>query len=255
MSRIITVWNKKGGEGKSTTRQALATISAQKGNRVLVLDLDSQRSTTEQLIDTAELEGKNTIHNVLMEGLDINEAIYTYHSKEVSMDFIPSSLLLEDSSAQMLLEGGRKPLHTRLGNSLSKLEEQYTHIFIDTPPAADSLVVNALACSTDLIIPLTASKYSITGISQALEIVSNIKTNFNDDLEILGIFINMERNSNTDEDFFDFCKSLPSFMTSTIPLAVDVRTKTFKDELLMEGKSPPKKIQQSFTDLYNELGL
>ncbi|MBB6208557.1 ParA family protein [Borreliella lanei] len=156
--KIITIASIKGGVGKSTSAIIFATLLAQK-YRVLLIDIDTQASTTSYYYDDIQKSSidlrKNNIYEVLIEKLDINRSIVNVAN---NLDLIPSYLTLHSINAF-----GYK--HTfdefRLKKELKHIDVGYNFIIIDTPPSLDFTLTNALVCCNNVIVPLTAEKWTI----------------------------------------------------------------------------------------------
>ncbi|WP_210378553.1 ParA family protein, partial [Borreliella garinii] len=156
--KIITIASIKGGVGKSTSSIIYATLLAQK-YKVLLIDIDTQASTTSYYYDNIQKSSvdlrKNNIYEILIEKLDINQSIVNVAN---NLDLIPSYLTLHSINAF-----GYK--HTfdefRLKNELKHLYVEYDFIIIDTPPSLDFTLTNALVCCNYVIVPLTAEKWTV----------------------------------------------------------------------------------------------
>ncbi|RYY05882.1 MAG: ParA family protein, partial [Sphingobacteriaceae bacterium] len=72
---------------------------------------------------------------------------------------------------------------------LKKAKEQYDYIIIDCPPALGMLTINALVPADTVLIPLEAEFYSYRGIDRMVNIISEVRTHYNENLTIGGVFI------------------------------------------------------------------
>lgn len=180
MAKIISLTNQKGGVGKTTTTSALASGLAEKGNKVLIIDLDPQGNLGFSY--GVNIEDSLTIYEVLKGSIEIEEAIHT--TKD--FDVIPSNILLSTAEIEFN-QVGREFL---LQNALSKVAHKYDYIVIDTPPALNTITVNAYVVSDYLIIPMIPDILSLVGVSQIKETFETVKQFYNPKLEILGILLN-----------------------------------------------------------------
>ena len=180
-ARIISIANQKGGVGKSTTAMALAYGLANKGNRILLVDMDSQANTT---MTVCELDDNAiTMMDILTDPATAVSAVISINQQ---MDILPGGPSL--ASADRSLTGMDMAYH--LKEALKPLTASYDYIVIDCPPAMGTLLSNALTASTDVIIPAQADMFAIDAIDNlynAMIIAAQKYTNPN--LHIAGILI------------------------------------------------------------------
>ncbi len=194
-TKIISIANQKGGVGKTTTALNLAAALKQKGKNVLLVDLDPQSNLSEYLGYQHNLT-KATI-SILMSnmvnGCHMNAAHSIYHNSE-GLDYIASDIQL--SSAEIFLINAMSR-ETVLKRILEQKElNEYDYIIIDCLPSLGILMVNALATSDYVIVPVQAQKFALDGISLFLNAFSMIKNNLNPQLELMGVLITMYDNTN-----------------------------------------------------------
>ena len=176
MRDIIAVINQKGGVGKSTTAFTLGIAFADKGFKVLFVDLDSQGN----LSYTVKIQNPSLTSLELLLGKS-KAADAVHHTKQVDIIASSPSLSLADS---ILIETGRE---YRLKKALTEIHSNYDYIIIDTPPALGILTVNALTACTGAIIPAQADIYSLQGISQLYNTISAVQEYSNANLKVMGI--------------------------------------------------------------------
>ena len=185
MTKVISVFNQKGGVGKTTTNVNLCAALALKGKRVLSVDIDPQGNSTSGFgFDKNNLE--NTIYDILIEEFDINKVI---HSTEIKgLDLIPSNIQL--AGAEIELTNTRYREKT-LKEKLNLIDENYDFIIIDCPPSLGLLSLNALTASHSVLIPIQCEYYSLEGVGQLIDTVKLVKKNLNPKLDIEGVLLNM----------------------------------------------------------------
>ena len=88
------------------------------------------------------------------------------------------------------LEFNRPGREFLLKTALSKVEDQYDYIIIDTPPALSLLTVNAYVATDSLIIPMSPEILSLLGVSQIKETIESVRSYYNSRLRVLGILLN-----------------------------------------------------------------
>lgn len=180
MAEIIAITNQKGGVGKTTTAAALICGLTQRGARVLGVDLDPQGN----LGFTMGLDIGNcvTVYEVLKGTTPISRAI----ARTEFGDILPSDIMLSTAELEFISDE-RKYI---LRNQLSRIENLYDFIVIDTPPALNILTENAYVAARSLIIPMEAEVLSLVGITQLQETIDAVRESFNPNLKIMGILLN-----------------------------------------------------------------
>lgn len=185
MGKSIAVFNQKGGVGKTTTNVNLSASIGKLGKKVLVLDMDPQGNTTSGYgIDKDNIE--NTIYEVIIENLDIRDAIIKTEFENI--DIIPSASELSGAEIELANEKDRE---FKLRNSLYKIKDQYDYIFIDCPPSLGMLTINYLTAVNSVLIPIQCEYYALEGVSQLMSTYQLVKKRLNPDIEIQGVVLSM----------------------------------------------------------------
>lgn len=188
MSKIIAIANQKGGVGKTTTAINLGIGLVNKGNRVLLVDLDPQGNATQGLgFDADALE--ITISTILRKMISKDYAImkgYGILSHEEGIDLMPANIELSVIETELISTffGREKMLKTYL----DMIREEYDYIIIDCMPSLNLIAINALVAADEVVIPLHAQYYSIKGLEQLLQTIGSVRSNgLNESLKISGI--------------------------------------------------------------------
>jgi len=189
VKNIIAVINQKGGVGKTTTVINLATALAQKGKRILVIDLDPQGNATTGLGKSNNEEDKN-IYNLLIGKIKMEESIQK--SSIGLLDLISSNINLSGLEVETANESNRAFLLKEiLKEKNEKNLSKYETIFIDCPPSLSLLTIMSLVAADELLVPLQAEFFALEGITQLMKTIERIKVSLNQSLNIRGILLTM----------------------------------------------------------------
>ena len=185
MGKIIALANQKGGVGKTTTSMNLAASLATLEKKVLLIDADPQANSSSGLgIDPKEIDC--SIYDVLMNGKDVREAIYTCDIE--GLDIIPAHIDLVGAEIEMLNLKNREKV---LRNLLEPVVQDYDFILIDCSPSLALITVNALTAANSVIIPVQCEYFALEGISKLLNTIKIVKAKLNPALEIEGFLLTM----------------------------------------------------------------
>ena len=182
MAKTIAIFNQKGGVGKTTTNINLSACLAQKGKKILVLDIDPQGNTTSGLgISKKDLD--YTVYDLLVED-DIDPRDVIIGTGVKNLDIIPANVDLAGAEIELVQIGGREK---RLKQAMDQIREDYDYIFVDCPPSLSSVVINVLSGVDRVLIPIEAADSSVEGLRDVLSVIRTTKRNQNSNLQIDGI--------------------------------------------------------------------
>ena len=185
MGRIIAVANQKGGVGKTTTSINLAACLAEKGKKVLAVDMDPQGNLTSGLgVDKDSVE--KSIYELIIGEVDIKEVI----NQEVleNLDIIPTSIDLSAAEIELIGVDDKEYI---LRNAIDQVKDQYDFVIIDCPPSLSMLTINAMTTADSVIVPIQCEYYALEGLSQLIHTVELVKDRLNSKLEIEGVVFNL----------------------------------------------------------------
>ena len=185
MGRIIAVANQKGGVGKTTTSINLAACLAEKGKKVLAVDMDPQGNLTSGLGGDKDSVEKS-IYELIIGEVDIKEVI----NKEVleNLDIIPTSIDLSAAEIELIGVDDKEYI---LRNAIDQVKDQYDFVIIDCPPSLSMLTINAMTTADSVIVPIQCEYYALEGLSQLIHTVELVKDRLNSKLEIEGVVFTM----------------------------------------------------------------
>ena len=177
--KTVAVAMQKGGSGKTTTTVNLAATLAEKGLRVLVVDVDPQSNATSWL---GVRDAGKGIFACLCENGSVKDALRKTGTEGV--DLIPSSPWLVGAERSLAGEVGAETL---LRRKLKTVASHYDVCLVDTPPTLGVLTIGALVAADQIIVPVEAHVMALNGLAQLLETVETVQDRLNDALTLLGI--------------------------------------------------------------------
>ena len=208
---VITIGQRKGGNGKSTSALNLAHAFALGGKRVLLVDMDDQKNST-SAIEVAQPPVK-TIEDLLL------DPAVTVSAVAVATTW-PGVWLV---AASANLSGTIRELDGEVGSHLVLKEKlaaatDFDLVLIDTSPSLNILVVNALCASRWLFVPLSSKYFSLQGLGQTLEAFKKVQGRLNPELEILALaFVIHDRRSGLARDVVAKAKTeYPALVCDTL---------------------------------------
>ena len=185
MGRVIAVANQKGGVGKTTTAINLSACLAEKGQKVLAIDMDPQGNMTSGLgIDKDEVE-KN-IYDLMIGQVGVEEVL----QKEAieNLDIISTSIDLSAAEIELI---GVDDKEFIIRNAIAPIKDNYEYIIIDCPPSLSMLTINAMTTADSVLVPIQCEYYALEGLSQLIHTVELVKERLNPILKIEGVVFTM----------------------------------------------------------------
>lgn len=185
--KTISIFNQKGGVGKTTSVVNLAVALSKLNKKVLVIDFDPQANTTTGLgFDKNELE-KSIYKMFYDEGNNYKDYIL---KSEEGPYLIASENSLSGLEVELVSLDEEERLKM-LSQIIEELEKDFDIILIDCPPSLGLLSLNALVASDSIIIPIQTEYYALEGVSELLKTYQTIKESIKEDLEIEGVLLCM----------------------------------------------------------------
>jgi chromosome partitioning protein len=206
-AKVVAVINQKGGVGKTTIAHNLSAAFVARGQRVLVIDLDSQGHLTRGLglWHLFEREGAPSLYHSLADRkkqFPLKDVVQEHPIEKFSV--IPSNF--EMALADRDLNQQRDREH-KLRHIMEPLLSAYDWIILDTPPYLTPTSDNAINASRRLLIPVEADGKSLGGLELQLNQIEGIEIELNIYIGILAIVPNRVEDNRESADMLTLLRS------------------------------------------------
>ena len=172
MGRIIAIAN-------------LAAALADKGKKVLTIDMDPQGNMTSGLgVDKNNLE--YSIYNVLIGECNIGQAEILNVFSNLSL--VPASMNLAGIEVELMEQEDKQYILKKI---IKNIKKKFDFIIIDCPPALGMLTINSMTAADTVIVPIQCEFYALDGLTQLIYTINLIKKSLNKHLDIEGVVFTM----------------------------------------------------------------
>jgi len=199
-TRCIAFMNQKGGVGKTTTTVNVAAALADRGDRVLLVDLDPQAHLTLHLGAAKDTPQPSVYHLLTDDSTTFDQVVQPCGDR---MGLLPAEVNLAGVEAElapkMITGNAQRVLRDKCAAWIDGITDTqggakagagdargYRYVLIDCPPSLGLLTVNALTLAREVIVPMQAQFLALQGLSKLLETVGMIRQSFNPDLVVSG---------------------------------------------------------------------
>ncbi len=187
-SRIIAVANQKGGVGKTTTSVNLAAAFAEKGLRVLLIDLDPQGNASTGLgVEAADRE--MTTYDLLLEEAPLSDVIQMTDTPNIWI--CPATTDLSSADMELVANEKRSFLLYDALRQPAMDSYAFDYILIDCPPSLSLLTINGMVAAHSVLVPLQAEFFALEGLSQLMLTIREVRQSANSSLRIEGVVLTM----------------------------------------------------------------
>jgi chromosome partitioning protein len=185
LKTVVAIVNQKGGVGKSTTAINLAAYLADKGEKILVVDMDPQGNATSGLGVSPDSNG--CMYDVLLDGKPLQGV--ALQTAVPNLKVAPATINLVGAEVELVSALARE---FKLKKALEKLPEgEYDRVLMDCPPSLDLLTLNALTAADEVLIPMQCEYYALEGLTQLMQSIRMVREELNPALRVGGVLLTM----------------------------------------------------------------
>lgn len=233
MTFRVCVTNQKGGTGKTTVAVNVAGALADRGNDVLLVDLDPQGYATEGTgVTEAYDDTEFTLHDVLLE-LDNIDRLGELVEDGNEFDVVPSNATLTAKNTQTQLQqakGGER----RLRMALDRFDREYDVVVVDCPPGLGALTDNALLATGNVLIPAETKATSMRALELLKDQIDSLGIVFpNMEIRPVGLVANEVRTDGVSEEMLEWFEQV---FGESVPI-YEVRKRVALQRAMMNGRS------------------
>ena len=246
MTKIYSIINEKGGVGKSSTAVHLAVGLAQKGRKVLVVDMDPQGNSSHFF--TGIIKHQRSIASGLIGTLTAEEIVLG--TRYNGLDILPGGPELADASDKLINVLCRE---FKLKNLLEGFSDRYDNVIIDTAPTRSVLTTNVVVATNTAIIAVHPGTWDLHGFQSCLENINSVRVSCKVDITIRLLLSKMTRNKVSKDAESMLRKSYPkNVFIHTIPESTKIM-EALGRQLTAFEHAPDHAATQAFTNFLKEI--
>ncbi len=246
---ILSIASQKGGTGKTTTSISLAAGLARKGQRVLLVDTDSQANSSKVLLPTyQDINHDQTLYATMLE----RKPLVIHPTSVSNLEIVPSHILLSNTDIELTSAIDHR--EARLKRELDPIQDRYDFVFIDCPPALSWLTINAFTASDQVLVVVSPGYFELDSTVQLGKSIQNVREFFNPDLKLAGFLFTMSEPTNNSATSLKILRQTytDDVLNTVIPKNVDLREAHFKQEDIF-AYNPAAKAAHAYHNLIKEL--
>lgn len=256
MTTVNIIGNIKGGTGKTTSAVNVVAWFAELGKKTLLIDLDPQCNATDYFLDIEEVERTDRHITTMFEREDVKASDLVWATSSKNLDIIPATSYLHEVNESYL---NVADYWLRLHDMLSQVKKrnEYEIIVVDTHPARDLCLYNALIAGDNLIIPLSAQRHPLHGCDQMWLALKRVRR-FNRSIRVLGFVVTSyqeKRDSKRLEKIESYAKKIkPDPRNAGFDILAKIKKSdryatSMEEQVPLAWSHPTEETSQNYRDL------
>src|SRR5215217_3561228 len=246
---ILSIASQKGGTGKTTTSISLAAGLARKGQRVLLIDTDSQANSSKVLLPNyQDIDADATLHATMLE----RKPLVVHPTAVPNLQIVPSHILLSNTDFELTTAIDHR--EARLKSQLDAIRDTYDFVFVDCPPALSWLTINAFTASDQILVVVSPGYFELDSTVQLGKMIAQVRENFNPALKLAGFLFTMSEPTNNSATSLKILRQTytDDVLNTVIPKNVDLREAHFQQQGIF-AYNPAAKAAHAYHNLIGEL--
>ncbi|MGI8485029.1 MAG: ParA family protein [Thermomicrobiales bacterium] len=246
---ILSVASQKGGTGKTTSSISLAAGLARKGQRVLLVDTDSQANSSKVLLPNyQEIDVAQTLHATMLE----RKPLPVHQTSVPGLSIVPAHILLSNTDIELTSAIDHR--EARLKRELDRIRNDFDEIIIDCPPALSWLTINAFTASDQVLVVVSPCYFELDSTVQLGKSIQNVREYFNPTLKLAGFLFTMSEPTINSATSLKILRQTyaDDVLNTVIPKNVDLRDAHFKQQDIF-AYNPAAKSAHAYHNAIKEL--
>jgi len=234
---ILSVASQKGGTGKTTSSISLAAGLARKGQRVLLVDTDSQANSSKVLLPNyQDIDADQTLHATMLE----RKPLAVHQTSVPGLSIVPAHILLSNTDIELTSAIDHR--EARLKRELDRIRDDFDEIIIDCPPALSWLTINAFTASDQVLVVVSPGYFELDSTVQLGKSIQNVREYFNPTLKLAGFLFTMSEPTINSATSLKILRQTytDDVLNTVIPKNVDIRDAHFKQQDIFAYNSAAK---------------